>query len=147
MTGRLENGRLPAITLTAAELEALWETLGGEDAWAAHQAAWAFAAGGETALAFLADHLRPAGIPDPTRIQALRRQLANTDRDDRVHAARRLLDLGAELRPEDHEALNRPDPSIVKSPFRELSGIYPPSPRLQPPPALLPLPDRLRVSR
>ena len=71
MTGRLKNGRLPALALTQAELESLWQVLGSNDHWAAHQAAWTLAAGGEAAVAFIVERLRPATISDPAQIKLL----------------------------------------------------------------------------
>lgn len=150
MTGRFENGRLSALELTRAEMESLWERLGGDDAWAAHQAAWALAAGGKAAVAFLAERLHPAPIPDPLRIQALRGHLADPDYDARELAARKLLDLGIELRPEQRQALRRPDPRSPRSAIPLSSQLLPPrrpEPRLLPPPVLLPLPERLHSSR
>ncbi len=150
VTGRLQNGRLPALALTPTEMESLWQVLGGDDAWAAHQAAWALAAGGEAAVAFLGERLHPAPIPDPLRIQTLRERLADPDYDARELAARRLLDLGVELRPEEREALRRPDPRSPRSAIALSSQLLPPpkpEPRLLPPPVLLPLPERLRSSR
>lgn len=147
MTGRLQNGKLPEIELTSAEMESLWLTLGGEDAWKAHQAAWALGTGGKAAVAFLSERLRPAGIPHPRRIQTLRARLAAPDYDARELAARQLLDLGIELRPEDREALRRPDPAYASrsSPGFGIQPERPPP--LLPPPVLLPLTERLRSSR
>ncbi len=71
MTGRLQHGRLPALALTQAEMESLWQVLGSNDHWAAHQAAWTLAAGGEAAVAFMAARLRPATVSDPEQIKLL----------------------------------------------------------------------------
>lgn len=147
MTGRLRNGRLSALEPTQAEMESLWQRLGGDDAWAAHQAAWALAAAGKAAVQFLAHRLRPAPIPDPLRIETLRARLADPDYDARELAARKLLDLGLELRPEQREALRRPDTRYAIAQSALLDFQHEPEPRLLPPPELLPLPERLRSSR
>jgi len=52
-------------------MESLVRLLGSNDHWAAHQAAWTLAAGGEAAVAFLAERLRPATISDPEEIKLL----------------------------------------------------------------------------
>lgn len=149
MTGCLEKGRLPLLKLSPEQLEAHWETLGGEDGWAARLSVWTLAAAGESAVAFLSDRLRPAGIPAPAKIHGLRQRLADPEFDVRELAARELLDLGIELRPEDREALYRPDPPLVADPPfpNRFNFRYSTPPRPRTPRPLLPLPDRLRSSR
>ena len=136
MTGILQNGHLPEINLTSQEMKLLWQTLGSDDASAAHRAAWRLAAGGRTAVKFLSERLRPAPTPDPDKIRVLRERFTDPDYDARDIAARRLVDMGIELRPDEREALRRPDPfnSIGRTIFL-------------PPPVLLPLPPRVRSSR
>jgi len=143
MTGRLRNGRLPALTLMRAKMESLWQDLGCDVAWVAHRAAWTLAAGGAASVTFLAGRMHPA-VSDPVQIQALRQFLTDPDYDVREHAARELLDLGAELPPADREALCRPS-RIVDDRGVQLGRLRPPV--LLPPPALLPLPERVRSSR
>lgn len=149
--GLLQNGRLPALPLTAAELETLWQTLGGDDDRAAYLAAWKLAAGGKAAVEFLQTRVCPAEAPERPQVEALRARFTQPDRDARDRAARALLDLGVELREEDWQALRRPDLRA-----RELSSraVLPGDPveapeevPLLPPPVLRPLPDRLRSSR
>ena len=149
MTGRLENGRIPLAELSPDQLETLWETLGGEDGWAAHLAVWRLVAAGQSAVDFLSDRLRPAAVPTPATIHALRQTLADPEYGVRELAARQLLDLGIELRPEDRIVLFRPDPPRLADPlgiarfgFRD-----PTRPRPRTPRPLLPLPDRLRGAR
>lgn len=60
MTGRLQQGQLPKLTPTPAEMEMWWRTLGSNDHWEACRAAWSFAAAGEVAVAFIAVRLSPA---------------------------------------------------------------------------------------
>jgi hypothetical protein len=52
-------------------MESLWQVLGSNHHWAAHQAAWAFASGGEAAVAFIAERLRPATVSDPAQLKLL----------------------------------------------------------------------------
>ncbi len=137
MTGHLQNGRLPPLTLTKTEMESLWQDLGSDAAWMAHRAAWTLAAGGTGSVAFLAGRMHPA-VYDPVQIKALRQCLTDTDYHGREHAARELLDLGAELQAGDLEALRRPNPAM------DARGIHS---GLLSPPVLLPLPGRVRSSR
>ena len=143
MTGRLQNGRLPALTLRRAEMESLWQDLGGDEAWLAHRAAWRLAGGGGASAAFLAGRLHPA-VFDPVQIQALRQFLTDPDYDVREQAARELLDLGAELQPAEREALRRPS-RMVDDRGIQLGRLRPPV--LLAAPVLLPLPERVRSSR
>ncbi len=136
MTGILQNGHLPEIDLTSPEMKLLWQELGSDDASAAHRAAWRLAAGGRTAVKFLSERLRPAPTLDPDKIRVLRERFTDPDYDTRDLAAHQLVDMGIELRPDEREALRRPDPlnSIGRTIFL-------------PPPVLLPLPPRVRSSR
>jgi len=146
LTGRLQGGRLPATRLSHKEMESFWQMLAGQDAWAAHQAAWSLAAGGTAAVTFLAEHLRPAANPDPVQIAQLRSQFADPDYDVRERAARELLDLGLEVSPGERAALRRPQRQYSSAVY--LPGQARGTPVvLGPPPVLLPLPDRVRPSR
>lgn len=141
MTGRLRDRQLQGIELTREEMESFWQSLGGKDAWAAHRAAWTLAAAGQAAVEFLTERLRPAAIPTPAQVKALRDRLGDPDYDVREHAARELQDMGVEVRPEDREALRRPEPTFGNIPGEKVPV------RLMPPPVLLPLPERVRASR
>ncbi|NLS96233.1 MAG: hypothetical protein GXX96_29185 [Planctomycetaceae bacterium] len=140
MTGRFQEGRLAPAVLNSTEMEALWQKLGGEDGWQAHLAAWTLAAAENEAVAFLRTRLRRAASPNETELAALRARFHDPDYDDREQAARTLLDLGVELRPEDWNALRRPE-------IPTFGGFGRQPTRFQPPPVLLPLPDRVRSSR
>jgi WD40 repeat protein len=150
MTGLLQNGRLPALTLSTEELESLWQTLGMEDDWAAYRAAWKLAAGGKGAVEFLGTRMKSAEVSDPVQIQSLRQRFTDPDFDVRELAARTLHDLGIELRPEDWQALCRPDVQLMQLSsqpgYRERVEREHKVPLL-PPPVLRPLPPRLRSSR
>jgi hypothetical protein len=137
MTGRLQNGRLPSLDLTAAEMESLWQDLGSDEAWVGHHAAWTLAAGGAASVSFLAGRMHPA-FSDPAKIMALRQCLTDRDLNVREQAACELLDLGCELPPADLDALRRPNPAVDARGFH-LDRL--------PPPVLLPLPGRLRSPR
>ena len=78
-------------------------------------------------------------------VRMLYDRLNDVDYDVRERAARQLVDLGIELKPEQREALRRPDPLSIPS-FRGF-GLAEPPPRLLPPPVLLPLMERVRSSR
>jgi WD40 repeat protein len=142
ITGRLQDGRLPALDLTSAETDSLWQALGEDDAWAAHQSAWTLAAGGKGAVAFLSKRLRPAPVPSPELVQSLRDRVSDGDYDARELAARKLVDLGIGVTLGQMEALRRPAPPPAFGGFGE-----PPPVRFLPPPVLLPLPERVRTSR
>jgi len=149
MTGRLEQGRLVAESLTRPLMESLWQALAGDDAWAAYRAAWRLAGGGSASAVFLSERLHPA-TSDPAEVQALHQALTDPDFDARERAARELVDRGVRLQPADIEALRRPSPMVDARATRwdmehpAASGL----PRaLLPPPVILPLPDRLRSSR
>ena len=146
LTGRLQNGRLPDLALTEEEMVSLGLDLFSEDGWVAQRAAWTLAAGGAASASFLARQMQPA-VFDPGQIEALRLGLTNANYDLREVAARELVDLGAELQPKDLESLRRPNPHALRQDaFAGVvaSGV---SQELLPPPALLPLPGRLRSSR
>jgi WD40 repeat protein len=146
LTGRLHDGRLPATGLSRTEMESCWQTLAGNDAWAAHQAAWSLAAGGAAAVAFLGEHLHPAADPEPAQVAKLRGEFTDPDYDVRKHAACELLDLGLEVSPGEREALRRPGRNYTSAPLPPDQAGGMPVP-LGPIPELLPLPDRVRASR
>jgi hypothetical protein len=145
MTGQLKDGRLPALELTSTEMESLWQTLGDDDAWAAHQAAWKLAAGGKAAITFLTQRLPPATKPSPELLKTLRDRLSDPDYDVRELAARQMVDMGIELTSDQIEALRRPAPQPAY--VFGIPGLKEPPRRLLPPPELWPLSERLRSSR
>jgi WD40 repeat protein len=89
--------------LAAEELEARWAELAGDNAPAAHRAAWAL--GVEAAVAFLGDKLRPAVPPDPGRAAALIADLDSDRYATRAGAARALEELGSAAAPALRRAL------------------------------------------
>ena len=71
MTDKLQNGVLPALTMTEAEMADLWETLGSPDPWEAHRAAWSLAAAGDHGVAFVRERIHPAAFARSARVEAL----------------------------------------------------------------------------
>jgi RNA polymerase sigma factor (sigma-70 family) len=93
VTGRMKEGRLQPTPLRAADLDRLWNDLGGPAA-QAHRAIWALVAASGQAVPFLAARLRPV---TPAAPQHLARLLVDLDSDRfavRAQAARELKDLG-----------------------------------------------------
>ena len=130
-------------------MDALWNVLGGDDAWAAHQAAWKLAAGGVPAVTFLGGRLRPRRFPSrrkSRRSRSFEGPELQCPRDCRPNAP----GSGDSLEVGGSELLRRPDnrlrDQLAFSPDNR-SGVRPPRPRLLPPPVLLPLPPRLRATR
>jgi predicted NACHT family NTPase len=97
ITGRLSNGRLPAVKLTTAELESLWKDLAGEDGLRAYRATWAFVAGGPDSVSFLRARLQPVPPLDGLqhkRIVQLTEALDSEDFSVRERATADLEKLG-----------------------------------------------------
>src|SRR5262249_6432375 len=67
----------PVVKLSPEQLGALWDDLKGKDAAAAYRAVWKFAAGGQRAVSFLGERLRPAPRGDAKRIARLIADLDN----------------------------------------------------------------------
>jgi len=117
VTGRLRDGRLPAVALTARQLQELWKVLGQEDAAAAHQAIWRLVAGSEQSLHFLKKQLHAVPAKE---LAAKRRRIAQwiADLDDdkfakRQQATAALSKLGAKVRPDLRRALEgNPSPEV-----------------------------------
>jgi RNA polymerase sigma factor (sigma-70 family) len=83
--------------LSTDELEALWARLGGEDAEAAHQAVWRFAASPEQTVPFLRGRLKPAARLDAaalTRVDQLLGQLNTDEFATRERASEELAKIG-----------------------------------------------------
>jgi WD40 repeat protein len=77
-----------------AEFDELWRSLAGEDAGAAHRAAWRLVRGGDAAAAFLGTRLRPAGPATTGRLARWVRDLGDDDFDVREKASAGLLRAG-----------------------------------------------------
>lgn len=153
MTGLLsaETRLLPEVDLTIEELNELWSHLADENGWKAHQAAWKLAAGGQKAVKFLADMVPPAVKPSKEKLAGLRKQLQGEDLDGRDLAARKLVDLGIVLTPDEVGLLRRIDPRRIPANARNFEDAiakgYDRESFLKPAPTLLGLPDRNRESR
>lgn len=93
MTGRLQDGRLTAVTLKPEELEEHWRVLGDADAAKRWRAIWTLAACPQTA-SFLTTKLQPLPI---VAAEQLKQLVADLDHDTfavREKASRRLAELG-----------------------------------------------------
>ncbi|MDA1230220.1 MAG: WD40 repeat domain-containing protein [Planctomycetota bacterium] len=144
MTGLLttDRRRLPQLILEPNEMDAAWELLASDDGWKAQQAAWKLAAGGESAIEFLVEQVRPTSAPDAPMLRTFRDALRDKDYDKRELAARALVDLGVLLKPGEIQLLRRPATNFGAA------GFDPNAPAVfDPPPVLLPLPVRMRQSR
>ncbi|MDB6059814.1 MAG: repeat protein [Verrucomicrobiales bacterium] len=147
MTGEFAHGRLPSRLLSQTALKSLWQAMAGDDSWSAYRAAWRLATAGTGGARFLSERLNPA-ILDQRRIATLHRMLSYTNFDVRERAARELVDMGVKLQPAEIDALRRPVFAAnmttwnMDHPFDSSSRQF-----LQPPPPILPLPERLRSSR
>jgi hypothetical protein len=90
------------ITLTAAQLQSLWDDLGGADAGKAYRAIHSLMAAPDQAVGLLETKLRPAPAvprPDPSRLARL---IADLDHDEfavREKAMQDLAKLGESVRP------------------------------------------------
>jgi WD40 repeat protein len=85
-------------SLGPREWEARWNALAGEDAVPAYEAIWTLAAGGDKAVAFLKERLKPAAPPDAR----IRRLVADLDSDRfavRESASKELRQLGVRAEP------------------------------------------------
>jgi RNA polymerase sigma factor (sigma-70 family) len=98
LTGRLRDGKLPTLKLSAPEVEARWRALADRDAVSAYQAVWELTAAGQEAVAFLKERLHPVPRPDPKRVDRLVLDLASDEFATRQAAALELkkLDVLAE---------------------------------------------------
>jgi hypothetical protein len=108
-TGRLRDGRTPAVHLGPKEMQALWSELGGADSARAYQAIWTLAAAPRQAVPLLKERLHAVPPPEPAR---LRRLLADLDHDQfavRERATHELEEIGRAVRPLLLEALQDPD--------------------------------------
>jgi RNA polymerase sigma factor (sigma-70 family) len=90
VTGRVQDGRLPAKEVSADDLASLWAALAGEDAAKAHQSLWSLVATPRQAVALLEKQVRPVEAVEPRRARRL-----ISDLDDRKFAVRKKA--GAEL--------------------------------------------------
>src|SRR5262249_39787003 len=98
LTGRMQDGRLPPVTLSAEELEIQWQELGSADARRAYRALWTLVADSPQAVPFLQARLTPPAV-DAQRIAAL---IAALDRDEfavRQQASEALEKLGEVMGP------------------------------------------------
>jgi WD40 repeat protein len=105
MTGLLSEGRLPALKLSPAQLQHLWDDLAGAEAPVAYRAIWRLAAGGDAALAYLGEHLRPVTVPDSRRVARLLTELNDNRFVVRDRATRELEELRDAIEPDLRQAL------------------------------------------
>src|SRR5262249_10643236 len=115
VTGRLRGGKLRAADLSAKELEALWDDLGGLDAAAAQRAFWTLAASPGQSLPLLQKRLPPLPVPKQERVTQL---LADLDSDQfavREAAREELEKLDEAVEPALRQALaGKPSPEAKR---------------------------------
>jgi WD40 repeat protein len=90
----LREGKKRAVELSASQLEALWQDLGGEDGVKADRAVWALTAAPDRVVPFLRERLRPVAAPDERRVAQLVADLASDQFAVRERAAKALERLG-----------------------------------------------------
>jgi WD40 repeat protein len=86
-------------TLTARQLDKLWEDLGGADARIAFQAVGTLALSPKDSVPFLKEHIRAVAPADKARCDRLLADMESEDFELREKAARELLKLGDGIRP------------------------------------------------
>jgi RNA polymerase sigma factor (sigma-70 family) len=105
VTGLLRDGRLPAVRLQPAELEACWSDLAGDDAGRAQRAVWTLTAAAEQAVPLLTERLPPVRAADPAECARLVRDLDSDQFETREKATAALEKLGEPARPALRKAL------------------------------------------
>src|SRR5262249_25578280 len=105
ITGRLRDGRLPAVELSAKELDGLWADLAREDAIRAHRAIWALSAAAKDAVPVLRKQVQPASGVDEKRIAKLIGDLDSDTFSVREKASEELAALGEAAEPAIRKAL------------------------------------------
>jgi RNA polymerase sigma factor (sigma-70 family) len=116
LAGRPEPRKTPA----AAELEALWADLAGEDAARAYQAIRQLAAAPDAAVPLLRQRLRPAPAADEKRIARLIADLDNDDFATRQKAIKELEELGEQALPAYRKVLDGKPPIEMRRRLEEL---------------------------
>jgi hypothetical protein len=100
---------------TAAELDALWGDLAGEDVEKAGAAVWALRASPEEAVKLIRDRVPKATAPDQgSRIDELIKQLDDDQFDVRENATKELIKLGKTAEKAVREVLAKPPSAEVK---------------------------------
>jgi WD40 repeat protein len=93
LTGLAVGGRPARLSLTPAELGALWEDLADTDARKAYRALWKLTAA-EQGVPLLRERLRPAVLAEAPRLAQLLAELDDSDFAVRERATRQLEELG-----------------------------------------------------
>jgi WD40 repeat protein len=117
---------LPVTRLSPEELEGRWRDLAGEDSEAAYRAVWALARGGEAAIRFLKEHLRPVAQPDAEMLRLVR-ELDADDFEARERAAAALARRKESAEPTLRQALREKPSAEVRNPVEELLKSLEPS--------------------
>jgi hypothetical protein len=97
--------RVPTVSLSDRECEALWEALAAADAAGAYRAIWSLAAAPGQAVPWLKARLRPTAPADPKRLAGLIADLDSEEFSVREQATRALADLGESALPALRKAL------------------------------------------
>jgi hypothetical protein len=106
-------GRGEATATRRSDCQGFWNDLAAPEADRAYNARWELIAGGEPAVAFIEQHLRPAPVLDPEHIKALLDQLDSNRFAIRAGASQELESLAESAEPLLRAAL-RDSPSLEK---------------------------------
>jgi hypothetical protein len=105
LTCRMQNGRLPPLDLSPAEIQNLWTELADSSAAKAYGALWQLVAGAKQSVPFLQQQLHPARLADPQRTAQLLADLENSQFAMRARAAQELEKLREAVGPALYKAL------------------------------------------
>ena len=94
VTGRADDGTLPRLAPTPAQLAELWADLASEDAARAGRAVWSLVAGADQAVPFLRDQVRPVKTADRQQTARWIADLESSSFATRETATRELAVLG-----------------------------------------------------
>jgi hypothetical protein len=115
VTGRLRDGALMAADLPPPRLETEWMDLVADDAFRAHQAAWALASAPSASLPLLREFLKPVPRGEGRRIAQLVKDLDDDDFEVRERASAELGRIGEPAGPALRRALGGTPSAEVRS--------------------------------
>ncbi len=122
LTGRMPQGKLQAVPLSAERLARLWKDLEVADAGAANGAVWELIAGARDSVPFLDRQLRPRATGDPKRMAAWLGEVRDSSLKARTRALRELEALRDEAEPLLRAGLAGPQPLEYRRRLEKLLG-------------------------
>jgi RNA polymerase sigma factor (sigma-70 family) len=108
LTGRMKDGRMPAVHLAGEQLTRLWKELEAADGATSGRAIWELVTGADDAVPFLGRQLRAWRQPDAQRIAVLLRELGSESFEVRSKAARALEEFHDGAEPAVRQKLTEP---------------------------------------